>query len=268
MRAVTFTMLWLAALVVVLDLWLYLGRGIASSDLAGWFNATSERGLGSWLSVTQTVLIAVTLWGFAALLKASGERRRRVWGWTALAVFFSYLALDDGTFLHERIGSATADVEGVAVVDAFPSYYWQLVLGPFLIGAGLLMVAFLRREIEDVRLRRYVLAAVALMGTAVALDFVDGLGADHPFNAYAWLAGRYLSDATAGVLFDRTGLEAVVHVSRSVEESLEMASMTLLWATFLSHAAASFHVVTVRIEDAAADPVLDEAWAAAVPTLA
>ena len=271
-RTVTFTMLWLAALVVVLDVWLYLGQGLASSDLAGWFNATSERGLSSWLSVTQTVLIAATLWAFAGALRASGAPRRRTAGWTALAVFFSYLALDDGTYLHERVGSAVSDLEGVAVVSAFPSYYWQLALGPLFVGAGVLMVVFLVREVRPARLRRWVFAAVALMGTAVALDFVDGLGAGHPLNAYAWLAGRFLPDATALVLFDMSGLEAVVHLSRSVEESLEMASMTLLWATFLTHAAGSFGSVTVRLEDGAAleaEPTLEAASSSdGVPALA
>lgn len=248
-RAVVFTMLWLAAVVVVLDVWLYLGGGLEDDDLAGWFNATSERGLGSWLSVTQTVLIAVTLWVFAALLRAGGRPRGRVIGWTALAAFFSYLALDDGTFLHERVGSAFADSGAAEAAGAFPSYYWQVVLGPAFVVAGLFMVVFLMREIQDRRLRAFVALAVVLMGAAVALDFVDGLEAGHPLNAYAWIAARWLPDAYASAMFGMSGLEAVVHLSRAVEESLEMASMTLLWATFLSHAAATFGSVTVRIED-------------------
>lgn len=258
--ALTFTMLWLAAVVVILDVWLYLGQGVPSPDLSGWFNATSERGLGSWLSVTQTSLIALTLWGLALGFRFSNAPRGRVAGWAALALFFSYLALDDGTYLHERIGSAFADsdagLEGVGA--AFPSYYWQLVLGPVFVGCGVAMVAFLWKEIHDPRLRRRVLIAVALMGVAVALDFVDGLEAGHSLNVYSWMAERWLPDAHSTALFEMSGLEAVAHLSRSVEESLEMASMTLLWATYLSHGAATFGSVTVRVEDGAVEEAVLE----------
>lgn len=265
-RSLTFTMLWLAAMTVVLDVWLYMGEAVREEHLASWFNSASEDGLGSWLSVTQTLLIAVTLWVLAAAHRSAQAPRGRVWGWAALAAFFSYLALDDGTHLHERVGSAFRDSDVSLAVAWFPSYDWQLVMLPVFVALGAAMVVFLLREIRAPRPRGLVLIAVALMGAAVGLDFVDGLEAGHSLNVYAWIADRWLPDATSRTLFEMGGFDAVAHLSRAIEESLEMASMTLLWATFLSHGAATFRSVTVRVEDGAvADAVLEDAR---VPALA
>lgn len=169
-------------------------------------------------------------------------------GWLALAAGVSYLALDDGTMLHERVGSAfaasAASESGLG--GAFPSYYWQLVLGPVFAAGGLFMAVFLWREFRAPRLRAFVVGAFALLATAVALDFVDGLGEGHPLNVYAQLAdGLDLTRWTVPML-GLSGLDAVVHVSRAVEESLEMAAMTLLWAAVLTHLGTVVGGVTVR----------------------
>lgn len=235
----TFGMVWLAAVVVVLDVWFCLANGLGSVPLGEVFDATSEIGLGSWLSVTQAALLALTLGGVAALHRAAGAPRARRWGWAVLACFFAYLAVDDGVRLHERVGAAFG---ATAAADTglgalFPSYNWQLLFGPALAGFGGFTALFLWREVPGARLRTA--GAFALLATAIGLDFVDGLDPEHPLNAYAWLARDGRLDATALVLFDREGLDAVVHVSRAVEESLEMVAMTLLWTAVLGHALAA-----------------------------
>ncbi|WP_420456607.1 hypothetical protein [Rubrivirga sp.] len=226
-----------AVLTVFFDVWLHLGGGLASADLAALFDATSERGLGSWLSVTQTVLVALTLWGVVAVVRQSGGARRRVLGWAVLAVFFSYLAFDDGTRLHERVGSAfgASGASETGLGAAFPSYYWQLVFGPVFAGVGLFMAAFLWRELRTARLRGLVGVAFGLMAVAVGLDFVDGLGDGHPWDLYGRLGARPDLASASEVVFGMSGPDAVVHLSRAVEESVEMAAMTLLWAVFLTH---------------------------------
>ncbi len=242
----TFGMVWLAALVVVLDVWFCLGNGLGSPPLGEVFDATSETGLGSWLSVTQAALLALTLGGVAALHGAAGAPRARRWGWVLLACGFAYLAVDDGVRLHERVGAAfgrtAADQTGLAA--RFPSYNWQLLFGPALVTFGAFTVAFLWREVPGARVR--VAAAFALLAAAVGLDFVDGLDADHPLNAYAWLARDGRLDGQALALFDREGLDAVIHASRAVEESLELVAMTLLWTAVLGHALAAFPGLRLR----------------------
>ncbi|PAP78456.1 hypothetical protein [Rubrivirga marina] len=232
-----FGMIWAEVLVVVLDVWLHLGGGVASPDLAGWFDAASERGVGSWLSVTQTVLLALTLWAVVAVVRQSGAARARVVGWVVLAAFMSYLALDDGTRLHERVGAAFEDSAASkrGIGAAFPSYYWQLVLGPAFAGMGLFMAVFLWREFRESGLWKYVGGAFALLATAVALDFVDGLADGHPLDLYGQLGSLAAVEARAAAWFELPGPAAVLHLSRIVEESLEMAAMTLLWVAFLTH---------------------------------
>ena len=232
-----FGMVWAAAMVVALDVWLHLGGGVASPDLAGWFDAASERGLGSWLSVTQTVLVALTLWVVVAVVRRTGASRARVAGWVALATFVSYLALDDGTQIHERVGRAfgASEASERGVGAAFPSYYWQLVLGPVFAGAGLFMAVFLWREFRGSDLWRLVGGAFALLGTAVAIDFVDGLPDGHPLDLIGRVGSMARVEAVAETSFRLPGPAVVLHLSRIVEESLEMVAMTLLWVAFLTH---------------------------------
>ena len=160
-----FGMVWAAAMVVALDIWFHLGGGVASPDLAGWFDAASERGLGA----------------------------------------------------------------------AFPSYYWQLVLGPAFAGSGLFMAAFLWREFQGSDLWRLVGGAFALLGTAVAFDFVDGLPDGHPLDLIGRVGSMARVEAVAEAWFRLSGPAVVLHLSRIVEESLEMVAMTLLWVAFLTH---------------------------------
>ena len=242
-----FVMVWLEVLVVVLDVWLDLSGVVPSTDLRRLFDATSERGIGSWISVTQTGLIALTLGVTAAVHRATGAPRLRWAGWLALAVFFSYLTFDDATQFHERVGTAFAESEASeGGLGQFPSYYWQVLFGPFFLTAGLLMAAFLWREFRSWRLRLLVGGAFALLALAVALDFIDGLGPGHPWNAYERLVAWGDLDARTQAWFGMSGLDAVVHLSRAVEESTEMLAMTLLWAAFLLHLTGTTEQVEVR----------------------
>lgn len=240
-------MVWLEALVVGLDVWLYLCEVVPSPALRGWFDATSERGLGSWVSNTQALLLALTLWALAAVHRQRGASWGRRAGWTALALLFSYLALDDATRLHERVGTAFGESAASAgALGRFPSYYWQLLFGPPLAAAGAFMAVFLWREFQTRRLRLLVVGALALLGGAVALDFIDGLGEGHPWSLYALAAERWSLDAWTPAAFGRSGYDTVVHLSRAVEESTEMLAMTLLWAALLLHLGATVERVELR----------------------
>ena len=69
------------------------------------FNTAREDGLASWFAVTQTLLIALTLWLIYSVAKAGRKPRAIVVGWLVLALFFTYMAIDDGAQIHERLGS-------------------------------------------------------------------------------------------------------------------------------------------------------------------
>ena len=249
-------MIWSAVVVVLLDVWLFLSGTIASYSLAGLFDATSELGLSSWIAVTQASLTAVTVWGLV-LLHRSGESRLRFWGWTVLAVFFTYLALDDGTHLHERIGVAFGEsgASSTGIAAAFPSYSWQFLLGPFFAAMGMFTLLFLWREVRDPRLRWRFVSALALLVLAVAMDFVEGLEEGSPLNLYARLSDGLGVDPGTASLAGLSGLDKVVHLFQALEESIEIVAMTLLWGTFLLHAAALMPGLEIRWESATSKPL-------------
>ena len=217
-------------------------RGVLpSAPLRRLFNMTREDSLASWFGIMQAALVALTLWLLVWLKRHQDMPRATIWGWLLLAAFFTYMAVDDGIVLHERIGDAVADAfepeEGslTGPIAWFPSYYWQMVFLPPLAALGLFTLAFLWRQLPDRWSRLMVFAALSLFVLAVALDFVEGLAQEHPWNIYAWMAESDALERFARSRFDRSAFESLVHFSKSLEETLEMLANTLLWCVFLRH---------------------------------
>lgn len=226
-----------------LDYRIHYARWTEIAAIRRMFNNASEDGLGSWFAILQTAMVAVTLWIIWLIVRNAASRRRAA-GWLLLALFFSYLALDDGAFVHERIGTAYntyfADADpsstfGGWSLEVFPSYRWQIVFLPIFGAAGAFMTFFLFRELRSWRLRIAVIAALTLLTAAVGLDFFEGLHETHPWNPYTAITERIHLDYWTLRTFDKPGYDTLLHFSKSLEECVEMFAMTLLWATFLSH---------------------------------
>ena len=217
--------------------------------------------------MTQAALIAATLLGMGWLGRAAGRGHR---AWWALAAFFAYLSIDDGVRLHEGVGTAFAASGLRALAGGFPSYYWQLLFGPFFAAAGLAMAVFLWRELRTPRRRALVVGAFGLLAAAVGLDFVDGLSANHPGNVYARISESYRVAQLAFVA-GLSPFDFVVHVSRVVEEAFETLAFTCLWAAVVLHLSTALRAVTVRFGPpgaapaASARPEADAAWVARAP---
>jgi len=205
------------------------------------FNITREDGVASWFAVTQTAFVALTTWAVVAVVRRQeGRSSRRVVGWVMIALFFSYMSMDDGSKFHERIGSAVKKISQekedsesskpsepsllTALIETFPSYGWQLVFLPFFVGAGLFMLFFMKREFHGPGLLLMFIAALALYGFAVALDFVEGMEPEHPLNIHEHIRAA----------FDLR-MYTVRHFSKSLEEFIEMLATTMLWVVFLTH---------------------------------
>ncbi len=200
------------------------------------FNITREDGVASWFGVTQTWMLGLTA-AFLYLLVRSGDaaRWRRV-GWAILAMFFLYMAMDDGAMFHERIGSSAKAMlhgedadSGISIAGFFPSYAWQLVFLPIFGTFGLFILWFLNKELQVTRDKLMVVAAIGLLVLAVVADFFEGLDIDHPYNLHGWI--EYTWDLTE---------YQVRHFSKSIEEFMEMLAMTFFWVTFLRHMVRSF----------------------------
>lgn len=242
---------------VLADYWINYREMADIGAIRRMFNITREDGLASFFGVTQTIFVALTLWTTWLVVRRQGSStgrqptagdRWRAAGWFVLAGFFTYMAVDDGAMIHERLGTAVKTLgEDIRLVEAFPSFGWQLLFVPLLGGLGLFMLCFMWRELGARRSRWLVLAASACMAFAVGLDFIEGLDAQHPWNIYAQAAERYSLDEYTHRVFDTGGLSALRHFSRSLEETLEMFAMTLLWVVFLGHLARQARHVGVLV---------------------
>jgi len=185
-----------------------------------------ENGLATWFQVMQTFLAGITLWAIFLLAGQRGVPRASRTGWAVLAAFFTYMAVDDGAMIHERLGTAfeLATKHGGGAVNIFPSYPWQVLFMPIFGALGLFMMVFLWRTMRGRGERFRLCLAVALMGLAVVLDFIEGLDDEHRWNLYTWISIRFGLDYRT----DYT----VWHFASLTEEFLEMLSISLLWVNF------------------------------------
>ncbi len=108
---------------VALDYWVNFGRLTEIGAMRRMFNIAREDGLASWFGVTQTLLIALTLWLVYALAKRDDGPRWRRYGWLVVALFFTYMAVDDGAQIHERLGTTIERIgeDSGSSFDFFPS---------------------------------------------------------------------------------------------------------------------------------------------------
>lgn len=243
-RLLLFCLLVEVALVLA-DGFLNYGGLLDSKPLRRLFNIAREDGLATWFMVTQTFVAGCVLALLALLARARDEGRAWL-GWGALAAFFIYMSADDAAEIHERLGStfkqaAKGADDGAALSELqalFPSYDWQLVVLPVFVGIGLFMLWFLYRHISERRSLCLLLAAVGCMGSAVVIDFFEGLDDEHPWNVLEYLRAHFeASDYT------------VSHFAKSLEEFLEMCGISLLLALFTQQlVAGSGGALTVRFE--------------------
>ena len=220
----------LVALVLfLLDYHVNYGRWTQIGALRRMFNTTREDSLASWFGITQTLFVALTAWVIYWVSRGASKWRRR--GWLVLALFFTYMAVDDGATIHERLGTAY-DVKVLAgdsaAFDFFPSYAWQIVVLPGFVIMGLFTFAFLLRELRTRRAKVLLFVALSGLACAVGLDFIEGLERNHSLNVYARAADHYDFEAWTQARFRHSEYSTVVHFSKSVEETLEMVSMSLI----------------------------------------
>jgi len=212
------------------------GRLTEIGAVRRFFNTAREDAFASWFSVTQTWMVGLTVAAIYIVVRRTSQSRRRRAGWLVLSGFFLYLALDDGSELHERAGSTFKAIvgksgkaageasEGIAatLLGVFPSYTWQLLFLPIFGTLGIFMLVFLWRELRRPKLWWLIAAAAGLMVVAVGFDFLEGMDLDNPWNAHTWIMRDW----------DLTEYD-VRHFSKSFEEVFEMMAMTLLWSVFL-----------------------------------
>jgi len=230
---------WLVAVGAVL-VGLALLDWLVAWDGEGWpdairrlCNAAREDSLASWVATVQAAGIAAVAWACWRVVREGDASPRRRVGWLVVALVTTWLAVDEGARVHERLGTvvdaalrtARRDPQTGGVVGwlgRYPSYGWQLVVAPPLAAAALFFLVFLGREAGGGWARRALWVGCALVGVAVALDFVEGLDREHPWNAYAHLAAGERFDDWSRRRFGTGAYATTLHLGRVVEELIEL----------------------------------------------
>ncbi|GAA4807335.1 hypothetical protein [Litoribaculum gwangyangense] len=204
---------------------------ISSGAIQRLVNITRDDGLPNWFSSIQLLFISIVVWCIFLSLKYSKPNLMKKgihgWGWLIIALFFMYLAVDDGSKMHERIGTYFSDkMEFLqtynpgflsGIYDVFPSYGWQFVFVPIFGAIALFILYFLYKNLESKRQIIYIVLAFGCYVASVVLDFFEGMDESiyDPIMA----------------LFD-TGLHPVQHFSKLIEEIFEMVGNTLFMLVF------------------------------------
>lgn len=252
LAAVLVTCLAVEGTLFLLDAQTYAADG-GSPPLRRLFNITREDGLAGWFGPVQTLMLALTCWAVWAV-KRHRQPGRGTAGWPVVASFFTYLAVDDGSKLHERLGTAAADhacrtaacQQLQDLLGAFPSYAWQFLFLPALSVLAAFTLVFLWFQLGDRLGRLLLLAGIGFLTLAVAMDFVEGLAPRRPDHPYQWVIDRLDLYRASRRHFGRAAFEVVAHFSKAVEETLELLGTTLLWLAVLRHLMSGTSEVRLR----------------------
>lgn len=217
-------------LLAVLDIFLNYLEWTKIGAIQRLVNVSQDDGLVNWFSSIQLLSIAIVLWIIVAILYTQRENLSRfvLFGWGFIASFFTYLAFDDGSRFHERIGTAveeTFKLESASassgwfsqLVSQFPSFHWQLVFVPTLACIGLFVMWFMLKNLYTRQQKILVFLGLCLYASSVVLDFVEGI------------EGIYTGIAT----FMGIKTYAISHMSIVIEECCEMFGNTLIILAFL-----------------------------------
>ncbi len=221
-------------LIVFLDISISHYKWSSVGGIRRMFNITREDCLSNWFSSLQVITVGATIWltAFSVRNQKRGlNYKKKFYCWASIGVFFIYLGIDDAIKFHERVGTAfkvllfetdhkpSAGMFG-SIYGHFPSYTWQLVFGPFLVTVGILVVWFLWKELYSKKLWFWFLVGISLYATAIGLDFVEGL----PGKPYKQMG-------ISG--FFSTSNYRITHMSKALEEFLEMLGTTIILTLFL-----------------------------------
>ncbi len=216
----------LELLLVLLDLTVNWWRYSDSPAIRRMFNITREDGIATLFAVIQTFALALTCWIIFWLTRKTTPASRASTGWLILAIFFTYMGIDDGALVHERLGTAFKHSVGDRPL---PTYGWQIVVGPVFVIFGLFLLIFLWTRSRLILDRFLLIAGLGCLGTAVLIDLIEG--SPHGYRIIADLSG--IDEKTFS------------HFAKSFEEFIEMFGITLLWMRVLRHLFALAATLTI-----------------------
>ena len=174
-------------LIVFLDIFVNHYQWCSVGSIRRMLNITREDSLSNWFSSLQLIMAGSVLWLIAfTVRKQMQDYKKKFYCWAGIGSFFIYMGIDDAIKFHERMGTAfevllssSAETSGPGILNsaynAFPSYSWQMIFGPFFMAIGIFILWFLWKESSLRKPRFLFLVAMWLYVTALGLDFVEGL---------------------------------------------------------------------------------------------
>ena len=247
-RRIFWCFLGIELLIVFLDVFVNHYQWCPVGSIRRMLNITREDSLSNWFSSLQTIMVGTVLWliAFAVRKQIQGDEKK-FYCWAGIGSFFIYMGVDDGIKFHERMGTAfkalvssSAETSGPGILssvhNAFPSYSWQMIFGPFFMAMGIFMLWFLWKEFSLRKSRFLFLVAIWLYVLAVGLDFVEGL--DGEIFENVGIAGFFSTEDFR-----------IRHMSKALEEFLEMFGTTIFLTVFLKYLSRLSHEWRINIAE-------------------
>lgn len=184
-KQILITLLVVQVFMIFADVFLNFYGWVGDNDLQRSFNITREDSIQNWFAAMMTMSIAVTLY-FIHYLNTKGipavtSGINKI-AWLLFGIFFTYLSMDDGSRLHERVGGVVQDALlgtehwfDIAALQTFPSYVWQIVYVPTLALCFVLFFIYVGKKIYQKSQINQLYIAASLLVLAVVLDFIEGL---------------------------------------------------------------------------------------------
>lgn len=178
------------------------------------FDMTREESIPNWYASILLFCIALTCAVTYTIQRRRVDRRDAL-PWVFFAGFFTFLSMDDGAKIHERLGSFFRELaeegDGVftvfqTVLETASTYSWQIFVLPVFLFFAFFILLWGFNNISVRETHRWILLGGFFIAIALGLDYFEGL----VDNGVIDLEGRPLS------------VNTIEHYQRVLEEFSEM----------------------------------------------
>lgn len=178
------------------------------------FDMTREESIPNWYASILLFCIALTCAVTYTIQRRRVDRRDAL-PWVFFAGFFTFLSMDDGAKIHERLGSFFRELaeegDGVftvfqTVLEAASTYSWQIFVLPVFLFFAFFILLWGFNNISVRETHRWILLGGFFIAIALGLDYFEGL----VDNGVIDIEGRPLS------------VNTIEHYQRVLEEFSEM----------------------------------------------
>jgi hypothetical protein len=194
------------------------------------FDMTREESIPNWYASILLFCIALTCVLTYVIQRVRVERQVAV-PWLFFGAFFTFLSMDDGAKIHERLGSffreLTEEGDGIFwvfqdLLESASTYSWQIFVLPVFLFVGFFMLLWGYQHVKNTKTHGWILLGGVSIAVALSLDYFEGLVDNDVID----LSDRAFSEYT------------IEHYQRVAEEFLEMTGFICilhgLWIHLLS----------------------------------